>query len=353
MAKIRVMHYMNQFFAGKGGEDKADVPAGSIEGAVGPGKRLQQLLGDNAEIVVTAYCGDDYFPAHHDEVLESILQIARDNEVNIVVAGPAFDAGRHGFACAEVCHAAGSVLGLDCVTAMYPENPGIEAYKQYKDIKVVTFPTTDKVTGMEEALSKLASFVSKLAAGTTIGPASEEGYIPRGIRVLETVSKTGAERVIEMLLDQHYGRPFITEVPVESLEEIPILPPVTNLAGACVALVSECGLVPLGNPDGFKSHRNTTWKKYSIDGLDSFEEGKWELRHAGWDVSFSTKNPNYAAPLDVARQMEKEGVFAKLYPALYSVCGNNGQVSVMQRIGREMAADMKAEGVDIALLVAT
>jgi glycine reductase len=156
-----------------------------------------------------------------------------------------------------------------------------------------------------------------------------------------------------MLLNQHYGRPFITEVPVESLEEIPILPPVTNLAEACVALVSETGLVPLGNPDGFKSHRNTVWKKYSIASLNSMQDDKWELRHAGWDVSFNTKNPNYAAPLDVCREMEREGVFARLYPALYSVCGNNGQISVMQRIGREMAADMKADGVDVALLVAT
>ena len=353
MAKMRVMHYMNQFFAGKGGEDKADVPVGSVEGVLGPGKRLQELLGSSAEIVVSAYCGDDYFPTHHDEVLESILRIARDNEVKVVVAGPAFNSGRHGFACAEICHAASSTLGLECVSAMYQENPGIEAYKQYKDRKVFTFPTTDNVTGMEESLKKIAQFVSKLTAGAAIGPAAEEGYIPRGIRVLETVSRTGGERVIEMLLDQHYDRSFTTEVPVQSLEEIPILPPVTNLSGACVALVSETGLVPPGNPDGFKSHRNTTWKKYSIAGLDSFQEGKWEFRHAGWDVSFNTKNPNYAAPLDVARQMEREGVFAKLYPDLYSVCGNNGQISVMQRIGREMAEDMKAEKVDIALVVAT
>ncbi len=353
MAKIRVMHYVNQFFAGQGGEDKADVPVGSFEGTVGPGKRLQELLGDSAEIVVTTYCGDDYFPTHHDEVLESILRIARDNEVKVVVAGPAFNSGRHGFACAEVCHAASSTLGLDCVTAMYQENPGLETYKQYKDRKVFAFPTTDNVAGMEATLSKMAQFVSKLAAGTAIGTASEEGYIPRGIRVLEPVNKTGAERAIEMLLNQHYGRPFTTEVPVESLEKIPILPPVTNLAEACLALVTETGAVPLGNPDGFKSHRNTVWKKYSMAGLNSMQESKWEFRHAGFYPGFYLKNPNYAAPLDVCRQMEKEGVFARLYPALYSVCGNNGQISVMQRIGREMAADMKAEGVDIALLVST
>ena len=101
-AKIRVMHYINQFFAGMGGEDKADVPLGSLEGSAGPGKRLQQLLGDAAEIVVTIYCGDDYFNKHHDKVLPSILKIAQDHKVEAVVAGPAFNAGRYGFACVEV-----------------------------------------------------------------------------------------------------------------------------------------------------------------------------------------------------------------------------------------------------------
>jgi len=84
------MHYINQFFAGIGGEEKADVPVGSLEEVVGPGKRLQDLLGDSAEIVVTAYCGDDYFAQHTDRALESILEIARDQNVKLLVAGPAF-----------------------------------------------------------------------------------------------------------------------------------------------------------------------------------------------------------------------------------------------------------------------
>ena len=58
MPKVRVMHYINQFFAGIGAEEKADVPVDFREGPIGPGKRLQELLGDSAEIVVTVYCGD-------------------------------------------------------------------------------------------------------------------------------------------------------------------------------------------------------------------------------------------------------------------------------------------------------
>ena len=64
--KIRVVHYLNQFFAQIGGEDKADVGLGFKDGPVGPGRALQQALGDNGEIVATVYCGDNYFAEHQE-----------------------------------------------------------------------------------------------------------------------------------------------------------------------------------------------------------------------------------------------------------------------------------------------
>ena len=56
MSAARVAHLMNQFFAGLGGEKKADLPLDFREGVLGPGRRLQVLLGNTAEIVVTIYC---------------------------------------------------------------------------------------------------------------------------------------------------------------------------------------------------------------------------------------------------------------------------------------------------------
>ena len=43
---MRVVHYLNQFFGGLGGEDKAGTPLEAREGAVGPGLLLEQLLGN-------------------------------------------------------------------------------------------------------------------------------------------------------------------------------------------------------------------------------------------------------------------------------------------------------------------
>ncbi len=61
---MRIVHYVNQFFAGIGGEDAASTGPQLRDGAVGPGRRLATLLGDEHEIVATAICGDDYSATH-------------------------------------------------------------------------------------------------------------------------------------------------------------------------------------------------------------------------------------------------------------------------------------------------
>ncbi len=41
---MRIAHYLNQFFGGVGGEEKAGAPLETREGAVGPGKLFEQQL---------------------------------------------------------------------------------------------------------------------------------------------------------------------------------------------------------------------------------------------------------------------------------------------------------------------
>ncbi len=352
MKKIEVIHFINQFFAGVGGEDKANIPVTFCEGAIGPGKRLQALLGDSAEIITTVYCGDDYFAKFRDDALDKILKVATERGVKMVIAGPAFSSGRYGFSCIEVCHHLSSVLGLYCITAMHIENPGLEAYREYKDVKVFALPTEEGVLGMNDALSRVAQFVSRLVTGT-IGSASEDGYIPRGLRIVEVVKKSGAQRGIDMLLDRIAGRSFISEIPLEDLKLVPPAPPIKNLADICIALVTTSGVVADGNPDGFKMHRNTQWRKYSIQKLNSMQDVNWDVRHGGYDTHFMLQNANYGVPLDICRELEREKAFSKLYDYFYVTPGIQGLNSVMMSLGKEIALDMKAEGIQAALLVST
>jgi len=353
MSKARVMHYLNQFFAGIGSEEKADVPMASREGTVGPGIRLQELLGDNVDIVVTAYCGDDYFAQHSDKALAAVLKIAKDNKVDIVAAGPAFASGRYGHACVEVCHALSSSLDIPCVTALYPENPGVAGYKQYKDRKVFAFPTTEVVSGMADALKNMTVCLSRLAAGDSIGTSAQEGYIPRGFRLDETASQSGAIRAVSMLLDKLANRPFNTEIPIEHLEPVPVPPRVTNLKDARIGIVTTSGVIAPGNPDGFRGYQNIKWAKYSVEGLNSMLDADWDVIHGGYNTEFMKRNPNFGVPLDVLRDIEKEGSIDGLHPYFYVTPGARGLISVMHKLGTEIILDMKTDGVNAVVLVAT
>ena len=56
---IKVVHYINQFYAGIGGEEKADYPAEIRVGEfVGPGLALSQAFGEEAEIVMVGEFAD-------------------------------------------------------------------------------------------------------------------------------------------------------------------------------------------------------------------------------------------------------------------------------------------------------
>jgi betaine reductase len=353
MAGTRLMHFINQFFAGKGGENEAGEPVGWVQGTLGPGKLLQTKLGSLAEVVATAYCGDDYFNEHQEEAKAKILEIAREQQVDLFFAGPAFASGRYGFMCSEVCHFLSTSLGVPCITAMYPENPGVQSYRQFKDSNFFLFPTSERVLDMEGALTTISEFISRLGRGAKPGNAVEEGYMPRGIRVVSQAEQTGARRALEMALDKICGRPFRSEIPIVHMEQVPPPPAVGDMRQAALAILSTSGVVPGGNPDGFKMQRNTQWRRYSVESITSMTDLEWDVRHGGYNNVFMLQNPNYGVPIDVCKEMEKQGVFKRLYPYFYSTPGINGLLSVMQQMGHEMALDMKHEGVDAALLVST
>jgi glycine reductase len=305
--------------------------------------------------VATVYFGDNYFHEHKDEALAALLAAVEQYKPDVMVAGPAFNAGRYGLACAEICQTISEKLGLRCVTGMEPENPGVGVYRDYHNDKVFLLPTAETASGMAKALAAMAPFAMRLANGEEIGPAAAEGYMGRGIRRLVRVEKSGADRAIEMLLAKIDGRPFTTEIPMEVWDKVEPAAPLSNVAAANLAVICTGGVVPWGNPDGFKTYRNTFWRKYNFSEVKSLEPGKWEAVHGGYNVAFMNKNPHYGMPLDALRSLEADGKIGrgKLYPAYYVIPGNQGSPAVMRRVGQEIAADLKKDGVDGVLLVAT
>ena len=164
-----IVHVVNQFFAGFGGEEKAGMSVGVIEETAGAARGLQSQLGAETKVACTIYYGDNYFHEHSEEAIKAILEAVRSRGAQALVAGPAFNSGRYGMSCIEICHAVATTLEIPCVTAMHEENPAIGTYRDLADPRVFCLPTTETAVGMTDALKALAKLVSRLAEARTSG----------------------------------------------------------------------------------------------------------------------------------------------------------------------------------------
>lgn len=346
---LRVVHYLNQFFGGIGGEDKAHVGPQISEGPIGPGIAIQNALGDQGEVVATVICGDNYFAENIEEASEEVLQLLSPYQPDVVIAGPAFDAGRYGIACGAVCQAVQNQLGIPAVTGMYKENPGLDLFR--KDVYIIQ--TADSVRVMTEAISKIVSMTCRLATNQHIGRPSEEGYFPRGLLINEISDQTGAERVIAMLLKKLRGQPFESEVPRPTYDRIEPAPGIKDIRSATIALVTDGGLVPKGNPDKIEIRTATRFGKYDIKGIDTLNPEDYEVNHLGYDSVFVAQDPNRLVPVDVMRNLEKEGVIGKLHDKFYSTTGVANIVETIRKMGEAIAEELKAEGISGVILTST
>src|SRR6266545_3187281 len=198
---VRVGHYLNQFFAGVGAEEQANLAPEAREGPVGPGRLLQTRLGDAGRVVSTLVCGDNFFNERPEAAQAAVRAWLEDVRPDIVVAGPAFAAGRYGAACAEVCRLAAEAK-VHALTGMHPENPGVLLYP-----RAYVIPTGSNAADTPRALAAMVDLARKLAAGTAVGPAATEGYLPRGVRRPGLRETSGAERAVAMLVAKLRGRP--------------------------------------------------------------------------------------------------------------------------------------------------
>jgi glycine reductase complex component B subunit gamma len=345
---LRVVHYVNQFFAGIGGEDKADVGVSVRDGLVGPGRPFQQALGEAAEVVATIICGDNFMSEQPDEALARIGAALGRLTPDVVVAGPAFGSGRYGLACAHVCRCARE-QGIAAITAMHPENPGATSGKR----EVVIVPTGESAASMQPALERMAHLALRLGRGEELGPAELEGYLPQGKRRAHDRGRPGWERALDMLRAKLRGRPFTTEVPYNAPDQVMPAPPIADLTRATIAMVTTGGLVRKGNPEKQSAANAVRYHRHSVASLESLRPEEWEAYHAGYFNHIVNKNPNYILPLSFLRELEAAGRVGRVHEHIYALPGVSTPVASARELGRAIAEDLKHAGVDGALLVAT
>ena len=349
MSKLRVIHYINQFYGGVGGEEKADHKPEVRLGQVGPGVALTQQFGEEAEIVATIVCGDGYFNENVDEALKAILTMVEEHKPDVFVAGPAFNAGRYGMACGTVCKAVQEKFKVPVVTAMYGENPGVDSFKSH----VYILETGDSAAAMRKAAPALAAFTVKLGKGEEIGCPCCNGYFPQGVRKNVFVEERGSKRAVDMLVKKLKGEEFVTEYPMPVFDNVEPNPAVKDMSKTVVALVTSGGIVPKGNPNRIESSSASKYGKYDIDGLNGFNSNNAETAHGGYDPVYANNDANRVLPLDVMRDLEKEGKIEKLHRYYYTTVGNGTSVANSKGFAAEFAAELRNDGVQAVILTST
>lgn len=346
---IRVVHYINQFYGGIGGEEKADVKPEVREGVVGPGMALKAALGNDAEIVATVICGDSYYNENIEEASTEVLEMVKKYNPDLFIAGPAFNAGRYGVACGSICKAVKENLNIPVVTGMYVENPGADMFK--KDIHIVE--TANAATGMRQAIPAIAKLALKLAKNETIGMPAEEGYIPRGVRKNIFKTERGSKRAVNMLVAKLKGEKFETEYPMPNFDRVAPNPQVPDMKKAKVALVTSGGIVPKGNPDRIESSSASKYGKYDIAGVNDLTEETYETAHGGYDPVYANLDADRVLPVDVMRDLEKEGIIGELHRYYYSTVGNGTSVANAKKFASTFAQELVKDGVQAVVLTST
>ena len=342
MNKIKVVHYINQFFSGIGGEEKADIRPEFKNEIVGPGSALQKQFGDEAEIIGTVISGDSYFNENLDEATKEILEMVKAQKPDLFIAGPAFNAGRYGAACGAIAKAVKEELGIPVVTAMYIENPGADMFK--KDLHIVS--TSNSAAGMRKAIKPLANLALKLAKNETIGSPAEEGYLERGIRKNYFAEKIGAERAVDMLVSKLKNEEFVTEYPMPVFDNVEPGAAIKDLSKAKIALVTSGGMVPSGNPDRIEASSASKYGRYEIENMG-------ETAHGGFDPTYANDNPNVVVPADALKELAAEGVIGSIHPYYYSTTGNGTSVKNSKAFAVDFSKELVAAGVDGVILTST
>ena len=348
---VKVLHYMNQFFAGIGGEEKAGYEAAFMPHAVGVGAVIENALADYGVEYATIVCGDNYFHEAEEKVQQTMREFIERFEPEIFVAGPAFNAGRYGIACAKSCSWVRDHWRIPAITAMHEDNPGTREIGR----QVFVVQTGASAASTQNALNRMALLMEQLIAkDAAAGEKFRAEYcVPIPRRFTVRTDAPDYVRAADLLLAKLNHRPYENEIPhVEAkLHAIPQLS--ASLKEATVALVTEGGLVPKGNPDRLESSRGSKYFKYSVLDRDDFKRGEFEAMHTGYDTSTVDQDPDRIVPLDAMRVLEKSNRFKKLHDHYFVTTGTGAMPSKMAELGAGIAEELADSGIDAVLLTAT
>jgi glycine reductase len=312
---------------------------------------LENALKAHVVEYATIACGDNYFHEAEENALRAMGAAIDQFHPDIFLAGPAFNAGRYGIACAKVCSWVRDNWRIPAITAMHEDNPGTREIGRH----VFVLQTGASAASMQETLKRYSLLVERLIARDekAIEDFRAEYCLAIPRRFTIRTDKPDYVRATDLLLARLSGQSYESEIPriVTQAHTIPNL--TVSLADATVALVTEGGLVPKGNPDRLESSRGSRYFKYSVQGRSDLKQGEFEAMHTGYDTSTVDRDPDRLVPLDAMRVLESGQRIKKVHDQYFVTTGTGAMPSKMAELGAGIAAEIAGADIDAVILTAT
>lgn len=173
------------------------------------------------------------------------------------------------------------------------------------------------------------------------------------IEGMETIdySRPASVRGIDMLLAKYKGQPFESEIRIHVKNELRVPVLSKSLNEAKIALVTDGGLVPAGNPDNLPSSNADCFFRYPATG--SLDSVKYEISHQGYLHQDVQENPNRLLPLDALQTALNRHIIGSISDWFYTTSGVMTSVEHSMQIGETIADALVKDNVDGVLLTST
>ena len=136
---IKVVHVVNQFFAGLGGEEKAGLPVGIVTGSAGAARALSRSSARKRRSFARFMSATIISTSTKTRPCKQFSMPCERPAPEVMIAGPAFNSGRYGLTCVEICNSVAQGLEIPCLTAMHEENPGVGRISRTRQFAGVLF----------------------------------------------------------------------------------------------------------------------------------------------------------------------------------------------------------------------
>ena len=121
---------------------------------------VDRLLGCSpvspAEIRLPSLC-EKIDSLSQEEALAFVTGQLEKIDFDVVIAGPAFQAGRYGNACGIVCKAVQDKFGKPAITSMHEENPGVDLFRN----DVIIMKGGKSAAAMKKDIAKMADYLNR------------------------------------------------------------------------------------------------------------------------------------------------------------------------------------------------